>query len=420
MKSRFFCMVLILIIFLFADSGCQEKAKGGPAQGESKEIKLTIPVEVVKAARKPLEEKLEIVGCFEALAEVSLAPEVNGRVQQIPVNLGDVLKKGQVVLRLDPTDIQLQIGLDRANLLQELARLGLKHPGEKLRNSSDAPAVKKAKAVMENAYSNYKRNLRMRQEDLISSKDVEDALKDYRTAKADYESALEQVSEIEASVDSKIAALKIDEQKMQYCVLTAPMDGYVKEKKVEVGNYMQANSTAITLVDINPLYLSVDIPQNRIEKIKTGKEIVITTDAVPGKEFHGKIVQISPVVNPDTRTITVRAMIKNPEYILKPGMFSKVSLITGVDDSAIMVPKAALLEEVGVSKLFIIRKDQGLSKAYEVKVKKGEGQGDFIQVIGEVRDGDLVAVTSLAVLVEGIEVKIQEPDKSQTPGSPGK
>jgi membrane fusion protein, multidrug efflux system len=196
------------------------------------------------------------------------------------------------------------------------------------------------------------------------------------------------------------------------------MDGYVKEKKVEVGNYMQANQVAVTLVDNNPIYLSVDIPQNRIAGIKAGKDIVITTDAVPGKTFCGKIVQISPVVNPETRTVTVRSMINNPEYILKPGMFSKVSLITGVDESAIMVSKAALLEEMGVTKLFVLRKDAGVLRAHAIKVTKGESQGDLIRVIGDVQDGDPVAVSSLAVLVDGTKVNIQAADKSQTPESP--
>jgi len=404
-KNKSFSLPGFLFIFAFVllfAPGCQHKKQDAAPQ----KIELVVPVQVAKVIQKPIDIKLDIVGTFESLVEIPLAAQVSGRVQQVMVDMGDPVRKGQVVVSLDPIDLKLTLELDKANLQEELAKMGIKNLGDKSRPDSEMPLVKKAQAVMDNSYRNWQRNVKMREQDLVSQKTLEDSLKDYKTAKADYESSLDTVSQTRASIESREATLNIDQQKLQYTSILSPVNGFVKEKKMNPGDYVQIGGTVLTLVENDPVYLTVAIPQNFIDRIKEGKEIVLKTDAIPGKAFKGKIFQISPVLDPDSRTIKVKAILGNPENLLKPGIFGKVSLIIGVDKQALIVPNGALMDEVGVAKVFVIRKDGDKFRAYARPVTKGQFLEEMMQVKGDLRGGDLVAVSNMAALVDGVLVKI--------------
>ncbi|MCE1245198.1 MAG: efflux RND transporter periplasmic adaptor subunit [Firmicutes bacterium] len=383
---------------------------GGHDKKESKieKIEMVVPVKAGKAVRKPVEEKLDITGSFDAWAEVTLTPQISAKVINVAVEIGSKVRKGEILVTLDPIDYKLQTDLDAANLQEELAKLGLKSTSQKLRSPEDAPDVKKTKAVMVNARINWERNVKMRKEELISDKDVEDSLRDYLTSKADFEAALDNVSQTEASIDSKAASLNISEQKLQYTRIKSPINGYVKTKNVEKGDYATPNASVLTLVQNDPIYLSVNIPQNFISKINKGKNIDLKTDAIPGKVFKGRITDISPAVDPDVRTILVRATIQNPENILKPGMYSNVSLITGYDNEAVVVPVSAIIQEMGETKVYVINKDKDSYKVSVRKVTRKQELGDYVQVKGDIKDGDMVATSSLATLVDGAKVTIEK------------
>jgi RND family efflux transporter MFP subunit len=394
---------MAVLIFLIPLCGCHRRV--GDGTGKQK-VELVIPVRSAKVIKKALDIKLDIVGTFESLVEIPLASQVAGKVQEVLVEMGSPVRKGQVVVRLDPVDLKLAIELDKANLQEELAKMGLKHMGERLRSDAEMPSVIKARAVMVNAYRNWQRNIKMREQDLISQKTLEDSLKDYQTAKADYDTALYNVSQTRASIESRVATLNIDRQKLKYTIITSPVNGYVKEKKVNPGDYVQLGGTVVTLVENDPVYLTVAIPQNFIDRIRDGGEIVLKTDAIPGKTFKGKIFQISPVLDPESRTIKVKAVLGNPENLLKPGIFGKVSIIVGVDHGALVVPNGALMDEVGVTKVFVLRNEGGELKAFSRPVSKGVFMEETTQVKGDIREGDLVAVSNLATLVDGVRVKI--------------
>jgi RND family efflux transporter MFP subunit len=399
--------VIFLSILLIFASSCEQKANestsGKLPAGSESGIELDVKTE--KAVNKPLDIKIDITGSFESRSEVSLAPQTTGEVKDVTVRIGDRVKKGQVLIRLNPTDTALQINLDKANLQQERARLGLDQGDRYLHRDTDAPNVKKARAIMDNACTNWKRNIRMHQEDLIAEKEVENAYKDYLTAKADYDSAIQEVRNIRGSIASREASLDIDLQKLKYCTVISPVNGSVKERKVNPGDYVQTGAAALVIVEDNPLYLSVDIPQNFIESIQKGKTIIIKTDAVKGESFQGKIVHISPVINTETRTVAVKALMDNSKGLLKAGMFGVVSLITGIDNNAVLVPQKAVIEQMGVTKLFTITKDGEYFQAHERKIEKSTVVGDWIQVKGDIRQGEEVAISMTEALADGMKFK---------------
>ncbi|MCL5773023.1 MAG: efflux RND transporter periplasmic adaptor subunit [Firmicutes bacterium] len=419
-KSRivfwaFFCFTFLSAVLTIL-TGCGGKKEEPKTQST---MTLEIPVDVGRATMAPLERKLDVVGSFNAYAEVSVSPLVSGNVKQVMVKMGDRVKKDQVVLNIDPADQLLQIQLDTANLQQELARLGLSSVNQKITDINKVPAVAKAKATMDNAYSNWQRNIRLRKEDLISDKDVEDSEANYLTSKADYRDQLEQVKQKFASIQSRLASLNISRQNLKYTTLKSPIDGFVKEQKVYAGDYMRSGDAAYTLVTAQPLLLNMEIPEKFIRKISLGKEIFVTTDGLPGKSFKGRIIHINPVSNQTTRTITVQAQIENPSFILKPGMFGRITLVTSID-KVVLIPRAALIDQLGVTKVFLIKKEGGKAKAFETKVEKGDRAGDWIEVKGNIKDGDMAAISSIPILANGIEVKIQKEDSSRPPGGTSK
>ena len=192
---------------------------------------------------------------------------VAGKVKDVLVKMGDKVKKGQTVLRLEQTDFLIQIKQDKADLDQVLAKLGLTSIKDKLKDRDNVPYVIKAKAAMDNNYKNWQRNIMMRKADLISDKDVDDSRTNYLKDKADYESQLQQVDQDLATIQAKAAKLDMDNQKLKYTNLTSPIDGAVQEQKVYPGDYIQVGDNALTLVSRHPLLLTVNIPEKFVRKV---------------------------------------------------------------------------------------------------------------------------------------------------------
>lgn len=416
MKKYLFLFTILVLSLCF--QGCQEKARNNQAE-DVKKMSLKIPVDIDVAREWPIIRKLDVVGSFDYDVTVKLSPQIGGKVKNVFVKMGDKVKKGQVLVKLDDTDTLIQIKQDKADLDQVLAKLGLSSINEKLKSRDSVPYVIKAKAAMDNDYINWQRNIRMRKADLISDKDVDDSKTNYLKDKAEYESQLHLVDQDLATIQGKAAKLEMNKQKLKYALLVSPIDGAVQEQKVYTGDYMQTGDTALVLVSSHPLLLNVNIPEKYVRKVVLGHRLDVITDAMPGKVFRGKIIHINPVVNSDNRTISMQARIENPAYLLKPGMFGEITIIAG-KENVVLVPEASLVDTMGVTKVYVIKKEGNVHKAVEHKVTRGERDGDWFEIKGDIKNGDMIAVTGLGALVNGVEVTIKKKNELKPPkGIPG-
>ncbi len=418
---------VLLMVFSLLFIGC--KGGGSPESSSESSHKSSDKKEDVKPVQADLPEvelntetvsrgeiyrTLQIVGSFAADTTVNLAPQINGKVMKVNARLGDSVRKGELLVDIDPTDIELQIKLNRANLQQQLALLGMTSPNQPLPDKQMIPEVRKAKVKADNDFITYNRKIQERKQDLISDQELDNAKTAYMSSRAEYQNQLFYADRNFAAVQTSKSQLDISLQDLAYTKVYSPLDGFVQDQKVYDGDYIMKGSPALVLVSSSPLLLNVDIPQKYSGLFEKGKKLVVSTDAVRGKSFVGDIYYISPVSNSENRSVKVQAKVENPSRDLKPGMFGKIDLVYA-KDTVILVPQKAVVEFKGVTKVFKIETKDGRESAVEVVVHKGDLSGDWIEVSGDLKSGDMVAVTSAASLDNGVPVKIQKKGTSRPP-----
>jgi RND family efflux transporter MFP subunit len=162
------------------------------------------------------------------------------------------------------------------------------------------------------------------------------------------------------------------------------------------------NGKIVTLVKINPLRLRADVPESSAAAVRTGQTVNVTVDAFPNRTFTGRVARIGPSLDEKTRALTIEAEVANAGNLLRPGMFAKSRLITAANAPAVMVPQRAVALAAGLSKVFVIEN----GKAVERIVKTGKTDGDLIEIVEGVKDGETVAISNLDKLQSGTDVHV--------------
>lgn len=417
-------LALAVAAFLLV-AGCQrtggggERTKASPPVAPSRSAASgAVAVDVVAAVQRATSRQIELTGVFTADEVVSLGARLAGHVEAVTVDMGDPVSRGQVLVRLESRDILFQVDVQKAKLREALAKLGLSSPTAKLRDPSTVPGVKKAAIVLENARIKWQRSQALRQEDLISDKDVSDAKAAYLTAEAEYQGALNAVDQGLAGVQSAQAALQQSEQQLHDTVLTSPMDGFVKQRMVNVGDLVQVGNPVLILVRSSPVHLDLDVPEVHLPRLAIGERVDVRTDVAPGRTFEGVVDQVSPTVDPTSRQVRVRARLLQVDAKMRPGAFGRATLTTSVIQGQVMVPEDGVVTEAGRSHVFVAVSKAGRVVAHRVPVAAGVQSGSWVAVTGAIRRGDPIVVSDLAAMAEGVLLSTRVSPSKKTPSSP--
>jgi membrane fusion protein (multidrug efflux system) len=211
------------------------------------------------------------------------------------------------------------------------------------------------------------------------------------------------VRNIRASISARKAGLALAEKKLSDARVLAPLGGFIKERLIAEGQYLKANGPVVTIVQTSPLKLRVEVPETAITSVRTGRPVQFSVDAYPERRFEGKITRVAPSLNQQSRTLRVEAIVNNPEGVLKPGLFARVTIQTDRRDTALVVPSAAVFSFAGLEKVFVIQD----GKIAERIVRTGSHLDDVIEITEGVTSGELVAVSNLGSLQQGREVSVR-------------
>ncbi|HEX4532698.1 MAG TPA: efflux RND transporter periplasmic adaptor subunit [Rhizomicrobium sp.] len=318
-----------------------------------------IPAQTVATARaQPTQwqTQLRAVATLHAVEGADLATEVAGIATQITFNPGDDVKKGALL-------IQLRDDSDRAQL-----------------------AALQASAVL--AARTYQRDAALIKANAISKLD-------YDTALANMNNAQAQVGEQAAVVEKK--------------AIRAPYDGRVGIRQVDVGQYVNAGQTVVTLQQLNPIFADFLVPQQQLNVLKPGSHVALTTDAMPGQTFSGEIVAFDPKVDPATRNIHVRASIQNPDKKLLPGMFGSIIIAVGAPQQRITLPQTAVVFSPYGDTVFVLNHGKGPDgkpqlTAQQRFVTVGETRGDQVAILNGLKPNEDVVSSGQIKLKNGTPV----------------
>lgn len=349
-----------------------------------------VSVRVLPVERKQIRRNVESVGSLFPLDEVTVSSEVEGRVEQVLVDVGDHVSAGQTIVKVVQTELQLTLDQQRASLQQARARLGLSENGEEFEDVRSAPEVKKAAADLADAQQKYLRAKTLFEQGLLPKQSFDEAESRHNASRAAYDLSVQAVENLRAQLAQSKAATSLAQKKVADSMIRAPFAGQVKERSVTQGQYLKVQTPVMVIVNIDPLRVRLQVPEKMASWVKAGQEVTVSVEAYPDRTFTGKINRINPSVNQQTRSFEVEALIDNREALLKPGFFVKATIPSSFAVDALIVPQEALLYVYGVYKVFVI--DGDTLKEREVKI--GERTGDEIEIVEGLAVGDRVALAT--------------------------
>jgi RND family efflux transporter MFP subunit len=389
-------------------AGCGKKdlsPKGTAGNGTGKPAE-EISVAVAPALRTAIPRKIEFVGSLAGTEQVTLSSEVEGTVETVRSDLGDPVRKGQVLALLVEDEFLQRKEQARAELDQVSARLGIP-PGSEGVDIEKTSLVRKALAEFDNARKDLERRKDLAGKNLIAMKDVDDAEARFLVAEANVRGSREEANNLLATLRGKRASLSIAEKKLRDTRVKSPIDGYIESRMVSAGEYVKVGTPLFRIVDDRTIRLLGEVPEFYAASLAAGLAVELSVDGRPGKTYRGTLKRISPASNAANRAIQVEGNFPNAKRELKSGFFGKAAILLRVDPDGVSVPKQAVVTFAGVEKVFVIDNNA----ARERRVKLGQDLGDRVEVVEGIAAGNRVAVSHTGKLVEGSRVRIEPGDR---------
>jgi membrane fusion protein, multidrug efflux system len=362
-------------------TGCHESstASSTPAQPEP----AARSVSIAMVSKRPTERTVVALGSLQAKQEVLLSAKISGRLKLIEVDIGSAVKIGDVMVRIEPRDYELQIQQAEAALAQTRARLGLP-----LQGSDDAiepekvSSVKEARAVYEEASQNRERARNLDEAKLIPKSELDAAEAAYNVAYNRYQAALDEARTRQAALAERRAELEIARQKLADSAIRAPFDGVVQTRFVNTGAYLKEGDPVVALVQVDPLRLRLEVPEPQAARIRNGQEVRFSLTGEV-KQRKTTITRISPALDKESRMLGIEADVAN-DGTLHPGAFAQAYIVVEGEAETLVVPPNAIRVFAGLQKVFVLDKH----KVTEKEITTGARGSDWVEVLSGVKEGD--------------------------------
>jgi multidrug efflux pump subunit AcrA (membrane-fusion protein) len=393
--TRFF--LLLLSVSAVACGGASSAAPRAEAASED------IPaVDVVRVDRTPLDQTVTVTGTLAAEEQVMLSLKVTGRLEEMLVDLGSQVRRGQVIARLTPTDFELRLRQAEAALQQARARLGLDPMGEDDTIDIERTGlIRQAQATLEEARRQRDRFATFVQRGISARADLETADAQLQIAEARYQDALEEVRNRQAVLAQRRSELALARQQLEDTTLKSPIDGVVRERLAFAGEYRAAGTPVVTVVRQHPLRLQLAVPERSASEVQVGQLVRVTVEG-DAEAYRGRVARLSPAITEGNRTLAIEAEVPNENGRLRTGMFARAEIITS-EALSIVVPHSALVVFAGVEKLLLVKD----GKVHEQRVRTGRRIDDRVEILEGVTTGDVV-ITAPGGLAEGVVVRVSE------------
>jgi RND family efflux transporter MFP subunit len=402
-RSRFVLWFAVGACLLVSSCGNTRKVTAAGSSSEEKALTVTIATVESREVRRTV----EAVGSLFAYDEVTVSPEVDGRAEKVLVDVGDHVTKGQVLVQILPLEYELAVAQQQALLDQARAKLGLVEGQGDLGDPKQAASVKKAAADLANAEQKYRRTGELAQQGVMSRQAYDEDEANYNAARAAYDLAVQDVTNLQAAVKQDQATLDLSRKKLRDTSIRAPFDGFIKERAVTVGQYLKAQTPtpAMTIVNIDPMRVRLKVPEKMAAWVLVGQPIQLSVEAFPDRTFNGKIWRINPSVDAQTRTFDVEGLVENHEGLLKPGFFTKASVVSSKVEKVLSIPRRSVNYAYGIYKVYVVNGN----KLKETEIKIGDQSGDNVEILEGLQQGDRLALAPEGqelALKDGLSIKV--------------
>jgi RND family efflux transporter MFP subunit len=338
-----------------ATGGRPGSAGGGPGGGAAP----AVPVEVAEVVRRSISSFIETNGTLEAENEVDLVAQISGPIVELLVEEGDLVRKDQLLARIDDEEIASQVEISEV-------------------------ALNEAKLSFERAE-------KLKESNLISPEEYDQA---------------------QTRLDTAAAQLEGNRVLLGFTEIRAPFAGLIVVRYIDFAQQMSPNAPLFRLSDFNPLLCPIQIPERDLSKVRLGQRAHLTFEAWPDERFEASVLRISPVVDATTGTVKVTLEVE-ARGRLRPGMFARVFVETDTRPDTLVIPKSALsLESLGDT--VYVAAD---GKADRREIDLGFREGDFVEALSGVDEGEQVVVVGQDGLSDGTPIRVLS-EEADDPSAP--
>jgi HlyD family secretion protein len=367
MVSKRFIVILIGIWLTLLICGCEgNNSEEKIAPPDSTLIELP-KVKVAMVKKGDISIPIETTGTIFPEYESKIGPKISGTIELVNVDEGDAVLKGQPLVQLDQKNLSIAVRQGRAAV--RMAEAQLKEASVKVEN------LKKERERLSNLLKKH----------VISQQKFDDI----DTA---YSMAVTGSEVIKAEIVRTKEGLAMAEQQLRDTVIYAPFSGLIVKRFINEGEFVSTMppSPLFLIMNIDRVKSEINLPEVHIASIEVGNPVDIAVDAYPGTVFEGKVSTINPMVDPLSRTFTVKVQMPNKNHRLKPGMFARVKIYPAIHKGALIAPFKSVVKRDGSSFVFVIEDETARLR----EVKTGINNEREIEVIEGLEEG-------VEVIIEG-------------------
>ena len=336
---------------------------------ESTAEKPAPPVAIATVTITDLLEEIEATGELLARNHAKIAAEVGGRITEVVVDEGLAIEAGGVVLLIDP----------------EARKLAL--TGARARRAAPRAAFSAAARAP-------KRVRRLKTKNMASQSRLDSAETAYKRARSRAEAAE--------------ARLGVAKRALREASVAAPFSGLVAERYVSVGEYVQPGQPLFELVALDPIEVEFRLPEADSSRVAVGNSVAVRVAPYPDEEFDATVTFVAPTIDTRTRTLRVKATIRNEDGRLRPGLFAHADLGVATLEGVTLVPEEAVLRRADGAVIFVLEGDRVRRK----RIETGHHRGGMVVVLGGMPPGTQVVMRGHTTLPDGVRVSVRHPDGS--------
>jgi membrane fusion protein (multidrug efflux system) len=354
MRRRVIIAIVAVVILIVLVAGIKTYQIMGYIAQAKKNAAPAQTVTTIVARYSDWQPEISAVGSVRAVRGVDITTEVTGLVRSVDFRSGDDARRGQVLVRLN--------------------------------SDADVATLHSLEAAADLAATVYARDKVQFEAQAISQAQLDSDAADLKNKKA-------QAAAQAALVEKKI--------------LRAPFDGRLGITTVNPGQYLNTGDKVVTLQELDPVYVDFRLPQEQLAQVHPGLEVRLSLDAFPGESFPGKINAVDPLVDSGSRNFQAEATVANPTRKLLPGMFVRVTVLSGAQQHYLTLPQTSITFNPYGSTVFLVEKDEkGKRTAQQGFVTTGPARGDQIAVLKGIKEGDEVVTSGQLKLKNGTPLAI--------------
>jgi len=383
--------------------------RGGPA----------VDVRATTVQRMSIQRMVDLAGTLLSPDQARVSAEAAGVVRAVLVEIGQDVKVGTPLVKLEPRELQLALARAESALKQTRAQLGMHGPLE----DGDNPPPDDQIASVRNAYATYldakatsDRIQTLAGRGIVSPSDQQAAETKLKVAEAAYQSATDTMRGQKALLQDRRASYDLAVKKLNDATVRAPISGIVSDRPVQVGEFISERTVVATIVQVNPLKLRTGAQEKHAGIIQSGQPVQFRVESYGDTLFTGKVAYVSPSLDQTMRTFAVEALVDNTDRRLKPGFFAKGVILTKMDDGVLAVPDTAVSTLAGVSSVYVINKN----RITQTQVVLGVRQGPLWEVVEGLKGDETLANNRLNELATGMSVRVGTGEEGGRRGQGGR